>query len=116
MQKQVEKQVEKKPEAKMPQGWEEAGEEEIEKLVTKRTRQRAWKTDLVVQTIEEMKPGKVYSISIKKFVELYGLEPVKQLTEKGQKKKIRALLRRLQEKYELEFGFDGGMLEVMRIR
>ena len=97
--------------------WEEVQVEEIDKLFeAKRFRAKNWDTAKIKEALEALEPGKVYKISVQKFVEAFGKDGVKQLTLQGQKKKIRQVLRRMMDYFELRVSFDGNIIHIMRLK
>ena len=97
--------------------WEEVEVEEIDKLFEQRRfRAKNWDTMKLRQALEALEPGKVYKISVKKFVETFGKDGVKKLTLQGQKKKIRQVLRRMGDYFELKVSFDGNIIHIMRVK
>ena len=95
--------------------WEEVKAEDIDKLFeNRRFRAKNWDTMKLREALEALEPGKVYKISVKKFVETFGKDGVKELTLQGQKKKIRQVLRRMGDYFELKVSFDGNIIHIMR--
>lgn len=96
--------------------WEEV-EVEIDKLFEQRRfRSKNWNAQKIREALEALEPGKVYKISVQKFVETFGLDGVKKLTLQGQKKKIRQVLRRMGDYFELKVSFDGNIIHIMRVK
>ena len=97
--------------------WEEVEVEEIDKLFEQRRfRAKNWDTAKIKEALEALEPGKVYKISVQKFVEAFGKDGVKKLTLQGQKKKIRQVLRRMGDYFELKVSFDGNIIHIMRVK
>ena len=97
--------------------WEEVDAKEIDKLFEQRRfRAKNWDTMKLREALEVLEPGKVYKISVQKFVETFGKDGIKQLTIQGQKKKIRQVLRRMGDYFELKVSFDGNIIHIMRVK
>jgi len=95
--------------------WKKIEGKEVEKIFeNQRFRAKNWNTQQIKQTIEAMEPGFVYDISAQSFIEKYGKEPVKKLTLRGQKKKIRQVLRRMMDYYSIKVSLEGNIIHVLK--
>ncbi len=111
------KMEEKKGGEKVVNGWKEVEVKELDRIFERRAfRAKNWNTAKLKEDLEKLEPGKVYEMTVQEFVKEYGKDGIKSLTLQGQKKKVRQVLRRMMDYFELKVSIEGTIIRIVKLK